>query len=63
MRAIAVKYSDLGDHEKALNYLERAEKKAEEKLPREHIQVLLLQQTKVEFLLKKLRLGTEQEFM
>ena len=33
MRAIAVKYSDLGDHEKALEYLGRAEAKAKEKLP------------------------------
>lgn len=42
MRAIAVKYSDLGDHEKALEYLKRAEVKAKERLPNDHIQVLLL---------------------
>ena len=37
MRALAMKYSDLGDFAKALEYIGRAEKLAEELLPiKEH---------------------------
>ena len=63
MRALAVKHSDYGDIEKALSYVARAEKLADELLQtKEHAQVLLVWLTKVEILLKKLRLGTEEEF-
>ena len=63
MRALALKYSDLGDHEKALSYIERSENLAVERLPTmEHTQVILTRLIKVDILLKKLRLGTEEDF-
>lgn len=56
MRALATKYSDLGDHEKALEYVTRAEKLSAKYLPTtEHQLVLLLWLTKVEIYLKKLQ--------
>lgn len=43
LRALAIKYSDLGDHEKALSYLDRAQQKAEALLPSlEHSEYLQL---------------------
>jgi hypothetical protein len=62
MRALAVKHSDYGDFDKALGYITRAEKLADELIQtKEHAQVLLVWLAKVEILLKKFRVGSEEE--
>lgn len=63
MQALAMKYSDLGDNDKALHYIGRAEDLATKLLPsQDHILVLQMWLAKVEILLKKLKLGGEEEF-
>ena len=63
MRALAVKHSDYSNFDKALDYIDRAEKLADELIQtKEHAQVLLVWLTKVEILLKKYRVGSEEEF-
>jgi len=53
MRVKADKYSSLGDHPKALQYLKRADELAEERLPsKNHTQILLNRTKGVEILLR-----------
>jgi hypothetical protein len=62
LRALAQKYSELGDHDKGLSYTTRAEGLSAGLLQsQEHEQILLLTLTKVEILLKKYRFGTPEE--
>ena len=59
-----MKYSDLGDNEKAIRYVSRAEELAGKLLPsQEHIYVVQIWLQKVEILLKKLKLAEEEEFL
>ena len=63
-RALSTKHSDLGDFKKALEYITRAEKIADELFQtREHEQFVYIWLTKVEILLKKLTTGTEDEYI
>ena len=63
LRAVATKHSDLSEHTEAIRRIERAETLAGQLLPtKDHAQTLLVLTAKVEILLKKLRLGTEEEY-
>jgi len=64
MRVLAVKYSDLGNHEKALHYINRAESLSQTLLSSlSNSRVLDLLLAKADILLKKLRFASEKECM
>jgi len=61
LRATASKASELGDHEKALTQLARAEDLCEERLgTKDHSEFLFLLLLKVEVLMKFHRIGTPE---
>ena len=54
MRSLAEKYSSLGDHEKGMSYINRADALAKKLLPRqEHCEILWNSVAKVEILLRQ----------
>ena len=62
LRALGLKYSELGDHDKGLSYIKRAEDLSTKLLQtQDHEQILLLNLTKIEILLKKHRFGPKEE--
>jgi len=64
MRALAIKYSDLGDHKKAMDYISRVETLSQTVLPtQEHHRNLEIMLAKVDILLKKHSLGTEEDYL
>ncbi len=64
MRALAIKYSDLGDHTKALEYVARMETLQDTVLPEgDNNRKLEIMLAKVDILLKKFTLGNEEDFV